>query len=378
VSIRYTPSHIARKAAHERLITSPEAVNIGMNHPDPLIREMYQAAVVDSSLAGFKHMAPRYSEKRFNPDGSPVQLPGYDLVSDDPLAMSDLERVEMQLAEMAVAKQASEIESAPRLSAANQAILLNAIKEQVSPGAIRVIGGLGVDGRRYPEGHERAGHSIPTKDILRPDERKVRADKIFVDVAGMEAPVGGAQLTGNALDAMHKHPLAESILAGNPKQIADVENIYMGPNSLNQSDGRRVGKELEDSRTARLHRLLGEEHELATGSPVTNNADTYSRSDDRLLKEIGKNALIREHKYNLKLEREADKIIKELAGRRLSELPAVVTAPMISRSKIAEAAAIPSYYVGRDDITGDDKQVIIAQPGAKIYTNGRRNGKNGY
>ena len=112
MSVRYTPSHIARKDAHARLITSQEARDVGMSHPDPLIREMYQLAVPDSSLAGFKHMVPRYSDKRFNPDGSPVQLPGYDLVSDDPLTMSDLERVEMQLAEMAAAKEGSQGESA--------------------------------------------------------------------------------------------------------------------------------------------------------------------------------------------------------------------------------------------------------------------------
>ncbi len=374
MSVRYTPSHIARKDAHARLITSQEARDVGMSHPDPLIREMYQLAVPDSSLAGFKHMVPRYSDKRFNPDGSPVQLPGYDLVSDDPLTMSDLERVEMQLAEMAAAKEGSQVESAPRLSAANQAILLNAIRNEVSPGAIRVVGGLGVDGRRYPEGHPLAGRSIPTKDILSPVERAMRADKIFVDVAGMEAPVGGAQLTGNALDAMHKHPLAESILSGNPKQIAEKENIYIGPNSLNQSDGSRIGEELRGSRTSRLHRLLGEAHTLETGSPVTRNADEYSRSDDSLLKELGVEALIRDHQYRRQLEREAGKIINELAGARIGKLPEVVSDPIVARSRVAKESAKPAYSVGRDDITGDDKQIIIAQPGAKIYTNGRKNG----
>ena len=70
----------------------------------------------------------------------------------------------------------------------------------------------------------------------------------------------------------------------------------------------------------------------------------------------------------------------------IEQYPEVVADADIQRlvpaSALAKAAArakhfgydVPAYYVGRDDVTGDDKQVIIAQPGAKIYTNGRKNG----
>ena len=335
MSIRYTPSHLARVAEHARLITSPEARLVGTTHPDPLVRDMYQSAVVDSSLAGFKHMAPRYGKKG--------QLPGYELVSDDPMPMSDLEKVRMQLAEMGAHRQSSGIESAPALSPEDQAILLKAIHGEVDPGSIKKVGGLGVDGRRYPEGHERAGKSIPVSTLITPAERVPRAEKLFVDVAGMVDPVSGAQLTGNSLDAMHKEDLASSILGGKPELIAAISNIYAGPNSLNQADGKRQGQALADSRTKRYHRLLGEEHELETGSPVTGNADKYSRSDDKVLKELGKDALVREHQYNLAVEKAANKILsalraegpKRAAGSRMSELPAVVTADMIRKSAVA-------------------------------------------
>lgn len=355
---KYTSSHLARKAAHEQLLTSPDAVNVGMNHPDPLVREMYQLALVDSSLAGFKHMAPRYSDKRINSDGTPVQLTGYALVTDDPMPMSALERVEMQLNEMDAMKQASQPEQyGEQLSPTNQRILLDAIRAHVAPESIRKVGGLGVDGRRYPEGHERAGHSIPTKDILNAALRQERANKLFVDVAGMVAPDGGAQLTGNPLDAMHRRPMAASVLAGRPEEMAAVDNIYMGPNSLNQSDGKRVGEQLEQSRASRLSRLLGERHELETGSPAVGNADQYSRSDDRLLKEIGIEALVREHQYRRDVERRAGELINELAGGRMSEMPDVVTQPIIERSAVAKNKAVRGGDVA---VYGD------------VYTNGKR------
>ena len=303
-------------------------------------------------------MAPRYSDKRFNADGSPVQLPGYALVTDDPMGMSDIERVEMQLAEMAAMKQASEPEQyGGQLSPSNQAILLDAIRSHVAPESIRVVGGLGVDGRRYPEGHPLAGHSIPTKDILPSDLRQERANKLFVDVAGMVAPDGGAQLTGNALDAMHRNPMAASVLAGRPEEMAAIDNIYMGPQSLNQSDGKRTGEELEKSRATRLHRLLGEHHELETGSPAKGNADKYSRADDKLLKEKGIEALVKEHIYRQVLEQTANEVINKMAGERLSEMPDVVKQPIIDRSAVAKNKAVRGGDIA---VYGD------------VYTNGKR------
>ncbi len=348
MSPRYTNTHNARVADTARLFTSPEAIKARASD-DALVKEIYELGYIDHLLGGFKHLTDRGIDGRTNRPHTTLGLG-----TDDPAVMSQAEQNQMQINEVKNALSGNEIidSYANQINPEEAAYIKGLIAKHVLGTDRAKVGGLGTANRLYPSEHPLAGEVIPVD--MTPGDRYDRADKIFLDVAGMVDPDTGAQLTGNELDAMHREPAAER-----PDLIAVPSNIKMGGKSMNQSDGRRQGDALADSRRTRLVRLQGERFLDENDIPAKQRGgvDTITNRENRIANKMTRQELLDDYVVRQALEKEADAILDELRGGRFA---GDVMMPYISQ--------------GRRDSPGSSKVVIVdAGPGSYVRVNG--NGK---
>ena len=269
----HTETHRNRVARTNRLFTSPEAVEI-RSSDDDLLRESYELGYLDHVLQGWKHLEDRGVDGRTK---KPHKTFG--LATDDVIELGDDERLQMQINEVqnALSGSVDVPEQFRQIDDNERAYILGLIKKHVAKGSVSSVGNLGTTGRVYPTDHPLAGQKIPVNQT--PDERYARGEKLVLDVAGMVDPDTNAQLTGNELDAMHRQPAAEY-----PELVAAISNIKMGPNSMNQSDGRREGEDVQASRQSRLQNLQDERFFLENGvrNKQRGGIDKQTLADNRI------------------------------------------------------------------------------------------------
>ena len=142
----------------------------------------------------------------------------------------------------------------------------------------------------------------------------------------------GAGLYGLPIDVMHKISAAER-----PDLIADPNNLKYGPQSMNQSDGRRSGDKLLDSRKQRSQNKYAEVFEAENGVPLkqrgTPLGDVNDKGTIELLKEQGRQDLA-ERRLVSKMNQEQlrAELSQRLLAQRVDELLASGTSPTMTKS----------------------------------------------
>jgi hypothetical protein len=289
VSGVFSASQLRHKAKGERLFFSPEAMSVYESalKNDPSLAYAFETGLLDHALSGWKNLQPKGIDGR---TGKPISK--FALAVDDAVEMTDEELVQLQINEVKNALNNKEqIDGYRQLSPDHRALVSNLIKKHIAGGDIGEIGGLGTNQRRYPKDYKDAalaGELIPVN--FEPGQKQERGVKIISDVVeGVDVDTGGG-IYGVEIDAMHRIPAAVR-----PDLVADVDNIKPGPKSLNQSDGKREGEDLINSRKARLVRLQADRFQLENGIPAkqrggtdkrTNRENLYQTKIDNILKDV--------------------------------------------------------------------------------------------
>ena len=250
---------------------SPEARAL---RNDPDIGPAQEHALLDHLFKGYKNLVP-------NGKGQ------FSLAVDDAVKMSPAELNQFQIDEVNnVLKNTDFAGEFKTLQPEDREYIKDLIKKHITQGSITSVGGAGAEGRFYPKDFSDAslaGTKIPA--IYAPGQKEERGVKLLLDVAEAVDPDTGAGLFALPIDAMHKQPAAVR-----PDLVAAVDNIKYGPQSLNQSDGRRVGDDFVNSRKSRLTRLQDERFFLENN--VSNKQrggyDENTRNDMQFLKAYAK------------------------------------------------------------------------------------------
>ena len=279
---RFSPT----QAAHRdkvRQFFSPEAIAL---RSDPDVRPYHELALLDHLFSGWKNLEPRYGKKDVvitDTKGNVVregknELPGLHLGVDTPIQMDELERLDLQLAEINNAKTLGTDPTPDQFSELTpdeREYVRGLIREHIAPGTVSYIGGAGDEGRTFPNGHPQAGEQIPVSWVK--GQKLSRGEKLLLDKASMVDSDTGIALHGVDIDAMHRKPAAEY-----PELVAEESNIKYGPTAMNQADGKREGAELEQSRRNRGIKLYNRIFELENGVPALQRGGIDSQTTSEL------------------------------------------------------------------------------------------------
>lgn len=254
----FTESQLAHQQRRDRLFLSPEAQAAAA--ADPLIAEVQGLAALDHAFKGWKNLESRGIDGR---SGKPIST--FSLAVDDPIELSRGEVLEAQIKEVQNAIANGEQVGAFRdLTPEQREWYRGLIQKHIAPGEINTIGRLGTNKRTFPKDYKDpalAGTQIPVN--WKDGQMNERGTALLLDkVEGMD-PDTGVSLYGVDIDAMHRQPAAEF-----PELVAEVSNIKMGPTSMNQSDGRRTGEDLVNSRKSRLQNLQAARFLEENGIPI--------------------------------------------------------------------------------------------------------------
>lgn len=267
----FSDTQLVHQAKGNQMFFSSEAKAL---RSDPDIGPAQEHALLDHVFKGYKNLVP-------NGKGE------FSLAVDDAVEMSPAEFNQFQIDEVKNVLANTDFAGEFRtLDPEDREYVKDLIRKCITQASIKAVGGAGAEGRYYPKDFadsNLAGTKIPA--IYEPGQKEERGLKLLMDVAEGADPDTGAGLYATSIDAMHRLPAAER-----PDLVTAVSNIKYGPTSLNQSDGRRVGKDLVNSRKARLARLQDERFYLENGVPNTQRGgyDGNYKSDNKFMKELDK------------------------------------------------------------------------------------------
>jgi hypothetical protein len=253
----FSPSQLEHKQKALSLFFSPEAKAL---RNDPVLGgETQELALLDHLLSGWKNLQDKGIDGR---TGKPINK--FSLAVDDKVNMDERELIQAQILEVQNALKLGTDQKAGQfktLSSEDRQYVEGLIRKHIAGADIGDIGGAGTNRRTYPldyKDSKLAGSVIPVN--FAPGQKQNRGVALLLDKAEMVDPDTGVALHGVEIDAMHRIPAAER-----PDLVADIRNIKMGPTSLNQSDGRREGAELETSRKQRDMNLYDQLFYLENG-----------------------------------------------------------------------------------------------------------------
>ncbi len=310
------------------LFFSPEAKNLRMD--SILGGETQELAMLDHLFQGWRNLSDKGIDER---SGKPIKKMGLEV--DTPVQMSELEKLQTELNEVnnAIKMTGNDGEIYRSLSPDDREYVKGLIIKHIGGTDLGGIGSLGSEGRHYPQDYENqelAGTRIPAN--FAPGQRQSNGIARLLDVAeGMDSD-SGAGLYGLPIDVMHKISAAER-----PDLIADPNNLKYGPQSMNQSDGRRSGDKLLDSRKQRSQNKYAEVFEAENGVPLkqrgTPLGDVNDKGTIELLKEQGRQDLA-ERRLVSKMNQEQlrAELSQRLLAQRVDELLASGTSPTMTKS----------------------------------------------
>jgi hypothetical protein len=253
----FSPSQLEHKQKALSLFFSPEAKAL---RDDPVLGgETQELALLDHLLSGWKNLQDKGIDGR---TGKSIKK--FSLAVDDKVNMDERELIQAQILEVQNALKLGTDQKAGQfktLSPEDRQYVDGLIRKHIGGADIGGIGGAGTNSRTYPldyKDSKLAGTVIPVN--FAPGQKQDRGVALLLDKAEMVDPDTGVALYGVEIDAMHRIPAAER-----PDLVADIGNIKMGPTSLNQSDGRREGAELETSRKQRDMNLYDQLFYLENG-----------------------------------------------------------------------------------------------------------------
>lgn len=253
----FSPSQLAHKQKALDLFFSPEAKAL---RDDPVLGgETQELALLDHLLSGWKNLQDKGIDGR---TGKPIK--NFSLAVDDNVVMDERELIQAQILEVQNALKLGTDQKAGQfktLSPEDRQYVEGLIRKHIAGADIGDVGGAGTNKRTYPldyKDQELAGTVIPVN--FAPGQKQARGVALLLDKAEMVDPDTGVALHGVEIDAMHRIPAAER-----PDLVADIGNIKMGPTALNQSDGRREGAELVQSRRKRDMNLYDQLFYLENG-----------------------------------------------------------------------------------------------------------------
>lgn len=266
---------------------------------DPEVGESAELAFLDHYLQGWKNLADPGIDGR---TGKPIQK--FKLAVDDQVELPQAEIFEAQMLENKRALAGVEdIEGFQTMSEEEKDFARAIIQKHIGGSEIGSIGGLGTTGRTYPLDYadkSLAGTKIPVS--FAPGEKQNRGLKLMLDKVGGVDPDTGAGLLGVEIDAMHREPAAVR-----PDLVTAVGNIKMGPTAQNQSDGKRTGEDLINSRKSRGMNLYDELFYSENGVPNKwrGKLDPQTQSDQTLATKMTQREIEQEftnHQVNTLLE----------------------------------------------------------------------------
>ncbi len=234
---------------------SPEAVAL---RNDPVLgEETQELALIDHLLRGWKHLQDQGIDNR---SGKPISKLALGVDDQIKLPEKEILNIKKQQVDSALNNLTGDLRNRyPTLSSEQLNYVKSLLLKHIAKKDIGEIGGLGTSNRKFPKDYHdqsKAGTVIPVS--FEPGQKQDRGVKILLDKA--QDP----SLYGIEVDAMHVIPAAED-----PSLISDINNIKLGPRALNQSDGRRSGPELINSRKQHSQEIYRQLFELENGVPVT-------------------------------------------------------------------------------------------------------------
>ena len=255
----FSPSQLAHKQKTLDLFFSPEAKAL---RDDPVLGgDTQELALLDHLFVGWKNLQDKGIDGRTG-----KQIKEFSLGVDDKINMDARELIQAQILEVQNAlKLGTDLKAGQfkTLNPEDRQYVEGLIRKHIAGTDIGNIGGAGTNGRTYPldyKDQKLAGTVIPVN--FAPGQKQDRGVSLLLDKAEMVDPDTGVALYGVDIDAMHRIAAAER-----PDLVADIDNIKMGPTSLNQSDGRREGEELVQSRRQRDMNLYDQRFYLENGVP---------------------------------------------------------------------------------------------------------------
>lgn len=274
---------------------------------DPELGEIAKLALADHLFKGWKHLQDPGIDGR---TGKPIKK--YSLGTDEKIELPRAELLEAQLGEVSRAINGiEEIGAYGTLSDEEANYIKNVFIDLIKGSDIGAIGGLGTSGRRYPMDYPDVslrGKEIPVS--FAPGEKQERGLKLMLDKANAVDEDTGTALYGVGIDAMHRKPAAER-----PDLVTAISNIKMGPKSMNQSDGRRTGADLINSRKSRelnlYDKLFFEENEVP--NKWRGGLDSQTREDQQLGNKMTPEEFAEEFK-NHQVDTLIEDLRKKLAG----------------------------------------------------------------
>ena len=281
---RLSPTQRAHRDKTTALFLSPEAKAL---RDDPELAEIQELAMLDHTLSGWKNLQSKGIDGR---TGKPI--PKFALAVDDAVDLDEAELVQQQIDEVkhALSGEVDTPGAYRQLAPEDRIWIEGLVRKHIAGADIGTIGGLGTNQRRYPlDYHDESlrGQVIPVS--FAPGQKQDRGVKLILDKAEGVDEDTGVGLYGVEIDAMHREPAAER-----PDLVAAISNIKMGPTSMNQSDGKRTGIELEKSRRKRLENLQARRFELENEIPAkqrggidprTNKENLFMSKLDKAIKE---------------------------------------------------------------------------------------------
>ena len=294
----FSPTQLAHKRKALDLFFSPEGRAL---RSDPELSEYGELALLDHAFSGWKHLQDKGIDGR---TGKPISKLALGL--DTPIEMDKAELLQAQINEVKNALSGvEEVEGFRQLDPADREYVAGLIRKHIAGADIGTIGGLGTNQRRYPKDYhdpELAGTVIPVN--WEPGQKQERGVKLLLDKVEMVDPDTGVALHGVDIDAMHRQPAAER-----PDLVADIGNIKMGPTAMNQSDGKRVGEALKQSRQTRKLNLDDQLFYVENGVPAKWQGGLDKQTRDEI-------------RYQSKLEKELDKELSEVREMSLEQIKA--------------------------------------------------------
>ena len=199
----------------------------------------------------------------------------------DPDEMRDFQIMEVKNA----LDNGEEIDAFKTMSPEESAFMEELIRRHISQGSISEVGRLGTAGREHAKDyHDPALAGTPIKVTWAPGQQDSRGMGLLMQMAhGIESDTN-VGLYGVPIDAMHRRPAGYY-----PELVAEESNIKFGPQSMNQSDGKREGDNIYASRLSRLLRLNDELFAAEHGAKHDfRKMDINTRRENRFIDDLDK------------------------------------------------------------------------------------------
>lgn len=270
----FSDTQLAHQAKRNQMYFSPEAKAL---RSDPDIGPAQEHALLDHVFKGYRKLVPNKSGQLALATDN---FPELSSMNAQELNQLQIDEVKNALNNVDYAGEFKTLEPEDR------EYVRSLIIKHIPEGSINAVGRAGAEGRTYPkdfDDKELAGTEIPA--IYAPGQLKERGISLLLDVAEGADQDTGVGLYATSLAAMHKIPAAVR-----PDLVTAIDNIKMGQASMNQSDGKRVGLKLEQSRNKRLLNLQDERFYLENGVPNTQRGgyEGNYESDNIFMKELDK------------------------------------------------------------------------------------------